>query len=124
MINRYVGAYITGLNQHLPILHLPTLDLNEMELPLLLALSSIGALYCFEDEHARKLHSIAADLLDVQVESDTSMIQTILFVLLFSAWSGDRELFIKHLGLPSILANVRPLLSLIVFAKEESDDVK
>jgi hypothetical protein len=63
MINRYVGAYITGLNQHLPVLHLPTLDLNQMELPLLLALSSIGALYCFEDEHARKLHTIAADLL-------------------------------------------------------------
>jgi hypothetical protein len=34
-----------------------------MELPLLLALSSLGALYCFEKEHASKLHSIAADLL-------------------------------------------------------------
>jgi hypothetical protein len=63
IINRYISAYIAGLNQHLPILHLPTLDLNEMELPLLLALSSLGALYCFEKEHAFKLHSIAADLL-------------------------------------------------------------
>jgi len=113
IINRYVGAYIAGLHQHLPVLHLPTLDLNEMELPLLLALSGIGALYCFEDEDARKLHSISADLLYEVInlnpssdELDISMIQTIFFALLFAAWSGERGLFLRHLGLPSILANV------------------
>jgi hypothetical protein len=39
-----------------------------MELPLLLALSSIGALYCFESEHASKLHAIASDLLSQVTE--------------------------------------------------------
>jgi hypothetical protein len=56
-INRYIGAYISGLNQHIPFLHLPTLNLNELELPRLLAMCSLGALYCFEKENARRLHS-------------------------------------------------------------------
>jgi hypothetical protein len=55
-INRYINAYISGLNQHIPFLHLPTLDLNELEIPRLLAMCSLGALYCFEKEHARRLH--------------------------------------------------------------------
>src|SRR5579862_4001636 len=55
-INRYISAYISGLNQHIPFLHLPTLDLNELEVPRLLAMCSLGALYCFEKEHARRLH--------------------------------------------------------------------
>jgi len=111
---------MTSLNQHLPVLHQPTLDLNEMKLPLLLVLSSIGALYCFEGEHARKLHSISAVLLYEVInlnnssdELETSTIQTIFFVLLFAAWSGDRALFLKHLGLPAILANVFSLRSLL-----------
>ena len=53
---------MAGMNQHIPFLHIPTLDLNEMELSQLLSLCSVGALYCFEKEHARKLHSIASSL--------------------------------------------------------------
>lgn len=56
-INRYTSAYISGLHQHIPFLHLPTLDLNEVEIPRLLAMCSLGALYCFEKEAAMKLHS-------------------------------------------------------------------
>ena len=111
---------MTSLSQHLPVLHQPTLDLNEMKLPLLLVLSSIGALHCFEGEHALKLHSISAVLLYEVInlnnssdELETSTIQTIFFVLLFAAWSGDRALFLKHLGLPAILANVFSLRSLL-----------
>src|SRR5579859_5948193 len=55
-INRYISAYISGLNQHIPFLHLPTLNLNELEIPRLLAMCSLGALYCFEKEHAKRLH--------------------------------------------------------------------
>jgi hypothetical protein len=54
---------MAGMNQHIPFLHIPTLDLNEMELSQLLSICSVGALYCFEKEHARKLHSIASGLL-------------------------------------------------------------
>jgi hypothetical protein len=63
VINLYMSAYMSGLNQHLPFLHLPSLDLNEMGLPLLLSICSIGALYCFEKEQARKLHEAASKLL-------------------------------------------------------------
>jgi hypothetical protein len=62
VINRYVNAYMSGLNQHIPFLHLPTLDLDSLELARLLALCSVGALYCFERSHARKLHSVAVAL--------------------------------------------------------------
>jgi hypothetical protein len=55
-INRYVSAYISGLNQHIPFLHLPTLNLNDLQMAKLLAMCSLGALYCFEKENARKLH--------------------------------------------------------------------
>jgi hypothetical protein len=51
---------MSGLNQHLPFLHLPSLDLNHMDVALLLSICSIGALYCFEKELARKLHEAAA----------------------------------------------------------------
>jgi hypothetical protein len=63
VVNLYVSAYMSGLNQHLPFLHLASLDLNEMETPLLFALCSIGALYCFEKEQAKKLHGFSAILL-------------------------------------------------------------
>jgi hypothetical protein len=62
-INRYVSAYISELNQHIPFLHLPTLNLNELEIARLLAICSLGALYCFEKENARKLHVAAMTFL-------------------------------------------------------------
>jgi ribosome biogenesis protein Nip4 len=55
-INRYISAYISGLNQHIPFLHVPTLNLNELQMPRLLAMCSLGALFCFEKEHAARLH--------------------------------------------------------------------
>ena len=55
-MNRYVNAYMSGLNQHIPFLHLPTLNLNELEIARLLGMCSLGALYCFEKENAMKMH--------------------------------------------------------------------
>jgi hypothetical protein len=55
-INRYVSAYISGINQHIPFLHLPTLNLNKLKFPCLLAICSLGALYCFEKVDAENLH--------------------------------------------------------------------
>lgn len=62
-INRYVSAYMSGLNQHIPFLHLPTLDLNQLDLHLILAISTIGALYVFEEDQAERLHSLTMGLL-------------------------------------------------------------
>lgn len=63
IINRYVSAYMAGLNQHIPMIHVPSLNLNELPMEMLLVLSGVGALYCFEKDHARQLHSIAVTLL-------------------------------------------------------------
>jgi hypothetical protein len=62
-LNRYANAYLSGLHQHIPFLHLPTLNLNEVELALLLGMCSLGALYCFEKETAHKIHVVAMGLL-------------------------------------------------------------
>jgi len=62
-INRYVNAYISGLNQHIPFLHLPTLNLNELQISRLLAVCSLGALYCLEKEHANRLHVASMEFL-------------------------------------------------------------
>jgi hypothetical protein len=66
VLNLFTSAYMSGLNQHLPFLHLPSLDLNQMDVALLLSICSIGALYCFEKEQARKLHE-AADVFLTEV---------------------------------------------------------
>ena len=55
-INKYVSAYLFGLNQDIPLLHVPTLNLSNLEIPLLLAICSLGALYYFEKENAENLH--------------------------------------------------------------------
>jgi hypothetical protein len=47
----------------MPFLHLPTLNINVIELPRLLAICSIGALYCFERGQARRLHIMCMKLL-------------------------------------------------------------
>lgn len=62
-INQYISAYISGLNQHIPFLHLPTLNLNDLEIPRLLSVCSLGALYCLEKENAKKLHVAAMSFL-------------------------------------------------------------
>jgi len=69
IINRYVSAYMAGLNQHIPMIHIPSLNLNEIPMEMLLVLCGIGALYCFEKDHAMELHSIAVTLLHKVVTS-------------------------------------------------------
>src|SRR5579862_980109 len=62
-LDRYINAYISGLCQHIPFIHLPTFDVNALEVPYLLAICSIGALYCFEKGQARCLHLMAVRLI-------------------------------------------------------------
>jgi Fungal specific transcription factor domain len=115
-INRYVNAYISGLNQHIPFLHVPSLNLNDVEMPRLLAMCSLGALYCFEKEHAVRLHIASMKFLHQVLEGKTEndiresnwVCQTMLLCLLFASWSGDSLLFRKSLTLHSVLANVNP----------------
>lgn len=47
-LTRYLEGYITGFQEHLPFLHIPTLSPTEMAPELLLAIASVGAQYRFE----------------------------------------------------------------------------
>ena len=79
-MNLYTSAYMSGLNQHLPFLHLPSLDLNHMDVALLLSICSIGALYCFEKELARKLHEAAAVFLAEVTPSAAHFVNFLILV--------------------------------------------
>ncbi|KAL6246519.1 hypothetical protein RBB50_006756 [Rhinocladiella similis] len=49
-LNRFLALYITGFNEHNPILHLPTTSLESIAVELFLSIVSIGARYAHEKE--------------------------------------------------------------------------
>ena len=125
-INKYVRAYISGLNQHIPCLHLPTLKLNELQLPRLLAICSLGAQLRSERQNANKLHiasmrflkqvslilcsplrfKILDGKLANEIRDSTWISQTILLNMIYAAWSGEVAFFRNTLTLHAVLANV------------------
>lgn len=62
-LSRYLAAYISGFHEHLPFLHLPTMDLKACSIELILAMAGVGAQYCFEADRGIALfhasHTIA-----------------------------------------------------------------
>jgi hypothetical protein len=113
---------MSGVHQHIPFLHAPSLDLNRIPLAQLLSMACIGALYCMEKEQARKLHTIAIQLIskvgsfempahlqttENHTEEDPLpmwTIQSLLLCLIFGAWGTDLTYFKKHIGLQGTLA--------------------
>jgi hypothetical protein len=112
VINRYINLYNSSLNQHIPFLHLPTLELDLLPIPQLLVMCSIGALYCLETNHARKLHLWACTLVaqdftrNLSSEQWTSLAQTVLLCLLFAVHTGDADLLRSHLSMHLLLVEV------------------
>lgn len=54
-LTRYLEGYISGFQEHLPFLHIPTLSPTEMAPELLLAIASVGAQYRFESHRGNAL---------------------------------------------------------------------
>lgn len=54
-LTRYLEGYISGFQEHLPFLHIPTLSPTEMAPELLLAIASVGAQYRFESNRGHAL---------------------------------------------------------------------
>ncbi|PSS03378.1 hypothetical protein BD289DRAFT_421076 [Coniella lustricola] len=54
-LTRYLEGYISGFQEHLPLLHIPTLSPTEMAPELLLAIASVGAQYRFESHRGNAL---------------------------------------------------------------------
>lgn len=49
-LNRFLALYITGFNEHNPVLHLPTTSLESVAIELFLAVVSVGARYAHEKD--------------------------------------------------------------------------
>ncbi|KIW32508.1 uncharacterized protein PV07_04045 [Cladophialophora immunda] len=58
-LGRFLAGYTMGFYDHNPVIHLPTLDLEEVSLELFLALTSIGARYCREERKSEELFQAA-----------------------------------------------------------------
>ncbi|CAN8097709.1 unnamed protein product [Discula destructiva] len=54
-LTRYLDGYISGFQEHLPFLHIPTLSPIEIAPELLLAMASVGAQYRFESQRGHAL---------------------------------------------------------------------
>lgn len=54
-LSRYFEGYITGFNQHLPFLHIPSFSVSKFVPELVLAIAAVGAQYRFESARGNKL---------------------------------------------------------------------
>lgn len=54
-LTRYLDGYISGFQEHLPFLHIPSLSPTEVAPELLLAIASVGAQYRFESQRGHAL---------------------------------------------------------------------
>lgn len=64
-LSRYLAGYITGLNEHLPFIHIPTLSASRSPPELTLALAAAGSHYRFENNRGIELfHASKAILLE------------------------------------------------------------
>ncbi|KAL2062797.1 hypothetical protein VTL71DRAFT_5869 [Oculimacula yallundae] len=54
-LSRYFEGYITGFNQHLPFLHIPSFSVPKFVPELILAIAAVGAQYRFESARGNKL---------------------------------------------------------------------
>jgi hypothetical protein len=45
---RYIAAYINGFHEHMPFLHIPSMDIDTCSIELILAIAAVGAQYTFE----------------------------------------------------------------------------
>ncbi|KAJ5164072.1 uncharacterized protein N7500_005902 [Penicillium coprophilum] len=58
-LSRCLTGYVTGFHDHYPIVHIPTLNVDSMTLPLFLSMAALGARYCREPDTSMRLYQIA-----------------------------------------------------------------
>lgn len=56
---RYIRAYVDGFHEHMPFLHVQSMAVEDSSVELLLAMSAVGAQYCFEAEKGVELFHAA-----------------------------------------------------------------
>ena len=58
-LSRYVAGYVNGFQEHLPFLHIPTMNIDSCAIELILAMAAVGAQYCFEGQKGVELFGIS-----------------------------------------------------------------
>ncbi|KAJ5773894.1 hypothetical protein N7457_008790 [Penicillium paradoxum] len=102
-LSRCLTGYLTGFHDHYPFLHIPTLDVDTMTLPLFLSMAALGARYCREPDTSMRLYQLAkpvtlehvrrvfqsGDLPQVNVANDTDALETLqalIYLTSVSLW--------------------------------------
>ncbi|KAK6064365.1 hypothetical protein SCUP515_11832 [Seiridium cupressi] len=97
----FLASYVECFHPHLPIIHLPTLDLSTAASPLILTLCSIGALYRLDRRRSQFLYDLAIgsmQSIDQTPPSDLFVgcalwsAQTRLLLALYATLRGDEGL--------------------------------
>ncbi|KAK4160586.1 hypothetical protein QBC43DRAFT_270269 [Cladorrhinum sp. PSN259] len=116
-LSRYIRAYTEGFHEHLPFLHLPTLEFHNCSAELILAMAAVGAQYCFEPEKGVELFHAARAIANERIRKrDTGssclehdLIQTaqaLLILMAMATWSKHKEILREALAIQSILASI------------------
>jgi hypothetical protein len=90
MMQQYIRRYFRTFHRHQPFLHEPTWSPNTAAIPLVMSVCANGALYSLEYDIARNLFSLAVAMLKRQ-DHGLWVLQTLMPLTAFSAWSGKPE---------------------------------
>jgi hypothetical protein len=132
-LSRYMAAYFRSYHEHLPFLHASTINLQDTEAHLILAIAAIGAQYCLEAKNMVSLFTIAKSIIlqridrrkktgigramrssqtvtHGQAESENGgdriqVCQTLLLLMVAATWGDDNSLLNEDMELQGITAN-------------------
>lgn len=62
--SRYLFCYAKNFHEHLPFLHLPTVQVQQMSLELVLAIAAVGSIYCYESSDSMMLFKASRDIIN------------------------------------------------------------
>ncbi|KAM5374825.1 hypothetical protein ACJZ2D_006319 [Fusarium nematophilum] len=98
-----LSSYTECFHSHLPIIHLPTFDLNKVPSPLTISMCCIGALYRLDRRRARQLYELAAEGVESAMAPSRSsipptkdcplwLVQSKMLLSIYSLLGGDSDL--------------------------------
>lgn len=119
-LSRCLTGYLTGYHDHYPIVHVPTLDVDAMTLPLFLSMAALGARYCREPDTSMRLYQIAkpvtlehirrvfqsGNLPSVNVADDIDTLETLqalLYLVSVSSWFINNPPYHEALSMRSAM---------------------
>lgn len=116
-ISRYLQSYVTKFHKHYPLIHLPSFCPVNSPLYLTLVMAAVGAQCIFEAKNSVRLYQAARSLTMEQRQLDTGgrrldnlrmhrleMIQTLILLMVYSAWDTDTSLLDEALDLQSVVS--------------------